>query len=276
MVEEIKQKMIRVKNHQKALKELNSQSKTAVWNLLIHIVAFCFSDQRKYFDAHRKEVEISLNNQKSGTLSWYRSKALVFMYGFDLIFDTDKFNTSNATEEQIKKAQIIKYAAVNNAEKAGHIIIKIAGENGGVLSPISGIQEESVKAYFKEIAFAGDRITVINYKADLLLLTIDIYRDPLVLTEDGTSILNGNKPVEDAIKEFLKRLPFNGELILQSLVDVIQLCEGVEIVDLKSAKSSWLNVSIDDYGAPTEISVKRIPKSGYFKVEDFKNIRYVV
>ena len=274
-LEEDKRRMIAVKESETALEDLNSTSRVSVWLKLLYIVAFCLQHLREYFKAHRNEVDYKLANLRWGTLPWYRQKALAFQYGFDLVADTDVF-VNGIQQQQIEESKIIKYAAVNDGDKPGVLIVKVAGENKGVLAPILPEAKLALENYFNEIKGAGHRITVINYLAEKLLLNIDIYYDALVLTSHGVSILNGNKPVEDAVNEFMKELPFNGELILQDLIDRIQKAEGVEIVHLKSVKSSWIDPVKDSYGTPSEIEVKRIPESGYFLVDNFKGISYVV
>ena len=275
-IEQTKQEMINVKNNQDALVDLNSTSKVSIWNLFLFIIAFCFQDLRKYFDAHRQDVLDSLNNQKSCTLPWYRTKAMEFQYGFDLITDSDKYDNTNSTEDEISAAKIIRYAAVNESEQIGRIIIKVAGEENDKLTPISDEQKTSLEAYFQEVKAAGDKITVINYLADKLFLNMKIFIDPLVLTQSGVSISSGSTPVEDAILEFMKELPFDGELILQSLIDKVQNVQGVKIAHLVSAQTSWLDPDSQTYGNPELIEVKRIPESGYFEVDNYENIEYVV
>lgn len=245
-------------------------------NIVIDIVAFAIFMHEQLFDQHKKEVDTTLYNQKSGALPWYRTKALAFQYGFDLFPDTDKFINSGASEEQIEASKIVKYAAVNESDTEARVIIKIAGENNGSLAPITEEQKQSFEAYLQEIKYAGVKPTVINFPPDKLFLTLRIYRDPLVLDSNGMSIQNGNYPVEDAIREYMKELPFNGEFVLASFVDKLQVAEGVKIPHLERVQTSWIDPEIGDYGDPTYIEVKKIPESGYFEVETFDNITYVV
>lgn len=250
-------------------------SLVSIENIIFDIISYAIYLLSLLFDTHQKEINQQIANQKKGSLNWYRYMALSFQYGFDLIPDTDKFDNSNATIEQIESSKIIKYAAVNDAETPGTIVVKIAGETDSVLSPITSTQMEALTAYFEEIKYAGSRIRIINYLPDLLFLTLKIYRDPLVINEDGTSIINGGKPVETAIKEFMKELPFNGELVLAHLVDKIQAVEGVRIPHLIEASSSWVDAQ-GGYGTPQQIDVKTIAVSGYFKIPNFDTISYVV
>ncbi|MFL0089917.1 nucleotidyltransferase [Tenacibaculum maritimum] len=276
IVEEYQNKMIVVKENEPSLSELTSTSKVSIWRQLLFIVATCMVDLRTYFTAHREYVDKRLANQKAGTLPWYRSMTLAFQYGFDLIEGTDKFENNNATEEEINASKIIKYAAVNEGEVNGSVVVKIATETNGKLSPIQPEVVLALKEYFKEIKWVWDDLVIINHLADKLFLNIRIYRDPLVLNAEGMSILKGNKPVEQAIQEFMKELPFDGELILQNLIDKLQKVDGVKIAHLVEAKSSSLNPNTSEHGIASRIEVKRIPESGYFEIETFENIEYVV
>ena len=248
----------------------------SIENILFSVIAGVIYTLEQFFGQHKIEVTDQLYNQKSGRLPWYRFMALKFLYGFELLPDSDEFDLLGATAQQIAVAKIIKYSAVNNSDIPGQIVIKIATENEAILSPVTAQQKEAVEAYFERIKWAGTYVTIINYLPDRLFLNIKIQRDPLVIDENGNSILNGGKPVEDAIQSFLKELPFNGELVLAHLIDKLQLVDGVVIPTLLEASSSWIDATIDDYGIPTVIDIKRIPVSGYFEVTNFNSIEYVV
>jgi len=259
------------------LDALKSTSKTAIWRLWLYIVAYATNVLESLFDKHYTEVTSIITELKPHTMRWYRQKALAFQYGFDLISDTDIFDNGTATEAQIEASKIIKYAAITEATTESRLVLKIATEdNAGKLAPITSGQESAFIPYIEEIKDAGVAITVINYLPDILKLNLRIYYDPLVLTSTGVSILTGKKPVEDALNEFMKELPFNGELVLNSLIDKLQKTEGVKIPHLVQAASKWIDTALDDYGNFENISVKKIPVSGYFEIENFDNIEYVV
>ena len=275
-IEQIQNEILKAKEAETSLNGLNSTSKVAIWRLWAYITAFVIWTLEKIFDEHKKEVSEALSQQKPHTARWYRNKALAFQYGFDLITDTDKFNNQGFTEDQISASKIVKFSAVTEADTESRLIVKIATEQGGELQPISLGQKASFDAYINEIRDAGVRITTINYLPDILKLQMKIYRDPLVLDENGQSILTGEKPVEKAIKEYFKKLPFNGELVLAHLVDALQQIEGVKIPHIILAESKWIDASVNDYGNYQPIEVKTIPISGYFKIENFNGIEYVV
>lgn len=245
-------------------------------NILFEIVALALFIHEQFFDQHVKEVDEKLANQKSGTKPWYKTMALAFQYGFDLVPDKDYYDNGTATAEQIEASKIIKYAAVDESATESRIIIKIAGETDGVLSDFTDpAQVDAIRAYFQEIKWPG-LITIINYKADKLYLNIQIKRDALVLNAAGMSLLNANYPVNEALQEFMKELPFNGELRLSALVDKLQAVPGVLDATVLSASSAWINPEINGYEAPQPIFISKIAESGYFEIVTFDNISYVV
>lgn len=246
-------------------------------NIIFEIISLAIFIHEQLFDQHKKETDEKIINQKSGTLPWYRTMALRFQYGFNLVPDHDYFNNGNATPEQIENSKIIKYAAVGESDSESRVIIKIAGETANKLSPITLEQKEVFEnTYMKEIKWAGVKITVINYLPDKLFLEMQIKRDALVLNGDGMSILDANYPVTDAIQEYMKELPFDGDLRLSAIVDKIQKVPGVLDATIVSAASAWINPDNDDYDSPQPILISKVPESGYFEILDFSKIQYYV
>jgi hypothetical protein len=258
------------------LAALNSTSKVAMYRLIVFVVSFAIFLFEQLLDTHTAEINDKLANQKAGTLPWYRTMLLRFQYGFDLLPDSDTFDNAAATQEQIELSEIVKYAAVNEAAESSRVIIKIAGETAGVLSPLTEPQKEAVDVYVNEFRIAGVECTVINYLPDRLFLNIQIKRDALLLDAAGMSILNANHPVNEAIQEFMKELPFDGELRLSALVDKLQKVAGVLDATLLAAQSSWINPETNGYGTPQPIFIAKIPESGYYQVVDYNSITYVV
>ena len=252
-------------------------SLTSLENIIFEIVALAIFIHELFFDQHTKEIDERLANEKAGTLPWYRTMALRFQYGFNLVPDEDYFDNGNATPEQIAASKIIKYAAVNESADTSRVILKIAGEVDGVLSNFTNpSQVEAIEHYVEEFRVAGVPVTIINYLPDRLYLNIQIKRDALVLDQNGMSILNADYPVNEALKEFMKELKFNGELTLSALTDKLQVVPGVLDATIVSAQSAWINPNINDYDIPQPIFISKIAESGYYEVVTFDNINYVV
>ena len=273
-IQEIQTLILQAKAQEPALSELNSTSKVAIWRLWVYIIAVAIWSLEKLFDQHRADIDKRLAELKPHTARWYRSKALAFQYGFDLLPDSDKFNNQGHTEEAIEASKIVKYSAVIESKNEGRLIVKIAGEQGDTLQPITDAQKQAFEAYLQEIKDAGVRLSVVNYQPDVLHLQMKIIYDPLVLDSNGQSIIHATKPVETAIKDYLKRLPFNGELVLAHLIDVLQQAEGVRIPHLVLAQSKNIT-SGGSYGDFETIEISKIPTAGYFTIDNFNDITYV-
>lgn len=252
-------------------------SLVSVENILFDIISYSIYFLELLFNTHTTEIDTAIYNQKAGTLPWYRTKALAFQYGFDLITDTDKFDNGDATDEDIEASKIIKYAAVTESEDSSRVILKIAGEINGVLTNFTDNTElEAIEAYVDEIRIAGVQVTIINYLADKLYLNLRIKRDPLVLNDQGMNIEDTGFPVIEALNEFMKELEFNGELKLSALIDKIQLISGVLDATVLSAESAWIDAELKGYGTPQPINISKIAESGYFEIVTFDNIEYYV
>lgn len=274
----IQNKLLEEKANKPELASLTSTNNTSIWRLMIYLMSYAIYAFEVILDKHYSDVTQKLTEEKAHTARWYRTKALAFQFGvgFDLVLDSDEFNNTGYTTEQIEASKIVKYSAVVEAENDSRLIVKIAGETDGELNRLNEQQVASFKTYMQEIKDAGVKLTVINYEADKLFLDLQINYDPLVLSANGQHLINANFPVIDAIKAYMKELPFNGELVLAHLVDKLQQVEGVKIPTIMSASTSWIDENMNSYGDPIGIAVKAIPVSGYYKVESFDNIRYVV
>lgn len=273
-IQEIQQGMFDSITTNENLAGLTSISKVSIWRLFVFVVAYAIWVLENLFDTHKKEVEDIIEAKMPHRPSWYKTKAVAFQYGFDLIEDTDKYDNTGFTDEVVEASKVIKYSAVTKS--GGQLFVKIATETAGVLSPIAPEVKSAFDAYMDEIADCGVNYLVVNHLPDIILLTIKIYRDPLVLDASGMSILNGNYPVQDALNAYMKELPFNGELVLAHLVDKLQLVEGVVIPHIVNAESQAIDINTNVYLDAAPINVKTIPVSGYFKIPNFDNVSYVV
>ena len=254
----------------------NEFSKVSFENILFDIVAYAIWLLESIFDQHKKEIDTAIYEQKSGTPRWYRNMSLAFQYGFDLLTDSDKFDNTGYTDAQIEDSKIIKYCSVKESLESNRLTIKVAGDDGTSLIQLTTGQKESFVEYLAEIKYAGVKLNVVNNPADKLVLVMAIYRDVLVIDENGNSILNGGKPVETAIKAYMKALPFDGELVLNDLIEKLRAVDGVNNANIINATSSYWDEATGIFTGFMSINVKTIPVSGYFELENFNNVTYVV
>lgn len=275
-LEEIINQIHQSKESRPELAELNSESRVSVWRNFIYIIAFAIDLLRQMFETHKTELNELIATKKIHSGIWIREQLLGFQLGFTLVPGTDRWYNTGKTEAEIEASKIIKYAAVTESVDEKRVICKIAGETDGELAPLGESEIEAVGNWLMKIKAAGVPYTVINYLPDLLQLNITIYRDPLVLTQSGTHRISGKEVVKDALKEFMKELPFNGELRIQELSNKLEQTEGVNLVSVGSVLSSWINPETGNYGDWEAVQVRKIAESGYFKIQDFNGIIYAV
>ncbi|MDM1042123.1 MULTISPECIES: nucleotidyltransferase [Empedobacter] len=275
-VENYQKEMITAKTSNSNLDGLTSTSKTSVWRMMLYIMAFSVEQLAQLFTVHRSEIDAKFLNQKSHRLPWIQSLYLNFQYGFELIKEKDLFDNTGATTEEIEASKIIKYCAVNETANEREVIIKIATEKDDVLSPLEIDKIEAIYEYTKRVKGAGVPYTIINYLPDRLKLNIRVFRDPLVINANGMDITSAEYPIPKALQEFMKELPFNGELRIQDLANKLEAVTGVNLVSVDLAQSCWINATTNNYGDWTTIDVRRIPESGYFTIENYNDIRYEV
>lgn len=258
------------------LATLNSTSKVAIYRLMVFVFSYAAWTLEKLFDIHSAQVDQAIYENKPGTARWYRNMSLAFQFGFNLLTDDDEFDNTGFTTDQIEASKIVKYCSVKESLESSRLIIKIAGESGDNLIPLTLTQITSFGFYMGEVAYAGVKVNIVNNPADKLNLTLRVYRNPLVIDENGNNILTGGKSVELALKQYIKNLPFNGELVINDMIDYLRDIPGVENVHVISAQSSYKDLVTGLFTPFVNIDVKIIPVAGYFEVENFNNISYVV
>jgi hypothetical protein len=271
------------KNKSQDLNSIDSKSKTSVWLGIFKAVSWVIFNFQMAAVLHLQEIRELIANQKVFNLRRYRSEALRFQYGFDLVDESDQFkstfldngNEVIADDEDIDNSKIVKYAACSRVIDNGRakIVLKIAPEDLNEI--FSNDVMVSFGRYIEEISPAGDHVTVLNYNPDMLKFAFKIKVDPLVLNASGMSILTAAYPVEIAIENFLKNLPFNGELSVQKLESAILSVDGVVDLQTLSVESKWIDPALNGYGLYQPISMSVIPASGRFKIEDFNGLTYI-
>jgi hypothetical protein len=232
-------------------------SVVSIESILFYIVAFCVWTLETLFDEYRHDVEVRIEAIVPHRAKWHKMKSLEFMKDKTLIEDSDVYNTEGMTDEDIVSARVIKHAVAVESLDVSILTIKIAGELNDERVPLDKAAETQFTTYITEIKDAGVKISIVNAEADRFNCKIDVYYDPILLTE------NVESDCRAAIKNYIENLPFNGEYNNMKLVDAIQVLEGVKIVEFWSASYLSANDSIW-----TEINAKAVPYAGYFKLNN--------
>lgn len=240
---------------------LTSTSKTAIWREITFVVAVAIYTLEKLLDVFKQDVDTSIAELKPHSLRWYANKSKAFQYGFALVTEADYYDNTGVDELTIEASKIIAYAAV--VEQQRGLRIKVAKDNGTDLEPLTITELNAFKDYMKEVKDAGVKLEITSTVADQLKLQMDIYYNPQILNSLGGR-LDGTvaEPVQDAIKNYLKNLPFNGVFLLQNLIDELQKVEGVVIAHLINAEAQYGLLSFSAF------AVQYVPDSGYLRIEN--------
>lgn len=237
-------------------------SAASIESILFFAFAFGVWVSEKIFDLHKQEVTDLINNMKPHSLLWYANKSKAFEYGYALMADSDLYDNAGLTDEQIAASKIVDYAAVVEQERG--LRIKVATDTGTDLGPLSTGQLDSFIAYMQRVKDAGVKLLITTAVADALRLSLLIKYDPLVLNSEGKRI-DGTveNPVQDAVNNYLKNLPFNGKLELVKLVDELQKVEGVVAPYITEANARYGALPFTSF--PDQVYT---PDAGYLRIYD--------
>ena len=245
-------------------------------NIVFETIAFAIWVFENLLDIFKTEQEAAMARQKIHSREWYRQKALDFKFGIAIVPETDTYDLTGYTDEQIIEASVIKQAAcvkLISANGYGILRVKVATANSdGDLIQVPAAQFEALKYYMlRNVVDAGTQLRMTTGPADDLKLKIDIYFDPQVLSLSGARLDGTNDtPVQDAIVAFLKSLDFNGSLIVRNLESSLEKIEGVKIAEVKSAYSRYGTYSYETTDIPNVglIDAVRVADSGYMKLDE--------
>ena len=225
-------------------------SKVSVENVLFYVVACAVWVLECLFDAHTADVDSRIDEILPHRPKWYRDKALRFMKGKVLLPDSDEYDTSTMSEEEIAATRVVKHAVAVESRETSILTVKVAGESDGRRAPLDEETVQQLKSYFVEIKVDGVRINVVNKEGVPFSCEVDIYYDAMLTPE---TVKND---CEAAIKSYIENIPFNGEYTNMALVDTLQGVDGVKVVELTRASTG---------GAA--INARYVPDAGYFRVD---------
>lgn len=234
----------------------NMFSRRRIWTFVVASAHWLLEEiVYKLFD----EIQAIIDLQKPHTTRWYSNKVKAFQYGYSLPVDSDKYDNTGLTQQQVDASKIVAYCAVT--EEADALNIKVAKNAGADLAPLSSVELAALQAYVGVIKDAGVFTTFINQAADSLKLSLELFTNPMVIDGNGLNISLAIKTVEVAILNYLKNLPFNGVFATQSLIDELQKVAGVIYV-----KVNLIQVKPNGFTNYENVVVYYIPASGYLRI----------
>lgn len=248
--------------------EFNSRfSPSALESQLIIVLAISIATLEQMLYWFKADIEEKINSERYGHINWYRDIALKFQYGEGInpIYSQDSNDSDFAEiavyENENEDLKPIKFAFATTHGTGLGVTIKIATLDGDALAPLLPEIEEVFESYMNRVKPAGIPLYIINSVADRLYLKLDIYYDPLIMRNNGSNISDNLKPVDEAIKQYLNGIEFNGEFVSMKLVDVLQQIHGVKIVEIAKSMAASASNDLEEFVA------RYSPKSGYLKLD---------
>ena len=229
-------------------------SAASVENILFYTWAVGAWVLEQLVGRHRAEVEAELDRLMPHRAKWYRDKALAFMADMELMEDSDRYDTSGMSEDEIEKARVVRHAVATESADTSVLTIKVAGGEPGSRRPLIAVHERQLRAYLSEVKDAGVRVSLVNMEPDTFNCTVDIYYNAM-LDPGGVK-----ESCLSAINEYIRNLPFNGEYTNMALVDALQTVAGVRVVELLGSSARVAG----ELTART-INARLTPAAGYFK-----------
>lgn len=197
-------------------------------SILFFIVASAHYVLERIFDQFKADVIKQINSSVVATIPWYHQQALNYQHGDKLQLDEQTLQWKYPTVDESKR--LVRYVAVK--DHGGSIQVLVSKDKDGLPEPLTEDELRSFTAYISSIKIAGVVLAVRSLPADILSITASIQLDPLVYLPSGVRIRDGKRPVELAIRSYLREITYGGVFNKTKLVDAIQQVEGVLDVDL--------------------------------------------
>jgi hypothetical protein len=208
------------------LAEATSTSITAIYRLVAYVAAVAIWVHENFFDAHKAEIELLINQAPVGTPNWYVLKAKLFQSG-DVLYEVGGILTYPIIDET---KRIVTQAAYKVAGSKLFLKVAKAGALPDTLDPLSPTELTQFGGYIDRLRFAGTDIEIVSLNADRLRVYAKIYYDGIYEQNDfKTRLVAG-------IKAYLKNLPFDGTVQVIRLIDAMQAVEGfkdIEVIQLQ-------------------------------------------
>ena len=200
-------------------------SRVSVWKYAKQVVAFAIRTLEEMFDTHKNEVQRIIDSRQTGTPAWYAEQAKAFQLGEPLTL----INHVPGYASRNPQARIVRHAAVEEGtgSEKGTVIIKAVKEMTEKLVPLSVEEKVAFQSYMEQITFAGIQVQVKSEAAAEITLHATIQVDHQLIDNKGKKVGTEEKPVEEAVTNYLRTLPFNGVIRRTALEDVIQKVPGV-------------------------------------------------
>lgn len=232
----------------------SASSNKGIW---VTMFTYCWWLVEQVLDIHYDRTNATIREMKPPTLRWMRNKALEFQYGSSLVDDQEYYDNTGLTAEQIAAQKVVANSAA--VKEDGIVKIKVVRLVGNDYAKLTDLQKTALQQFLDDV-LPPIPFLLITTDPDKITSEYDVYYDPSLLMPDGTSILKGTKPVQEAFKSYLQELDFNGFLIKENMEARVKAAEGVVTIREKYTRcAAFTNPSM------ATVSVVYKPFAGFIR-----------
>jgi hypothetical protein len=235
------------------LDDLNSESKTAEFNLWMYIyAAMCVIMDGVWAD-RQQEINDKIDSGVQGTDPWLQLELFKFQYGDTLLWDATKGRYYYAVIDETK--QIIKRCAIQST--GGITYVKVATLSGDTPIALDSFQLAAFQAFVNtKIQWSGAKIAPpLSLSSDKLNAPMTVYYNAQRKVDDIKAI------VQQSFNDYLAlALPFNGQYSINKHGDYIEKASD----DIKQVDPGIVQAKADG-GSYIDVNRVYTPVSGYFE-----------
>lgn len=249
-------------------------SKVSVENLLFYAIATAIHIFERILDTFMSEIQTKTEQAFYFNEAWWHQSIMSFQLGDDLKLNQQNFRFDypayDVEKRIVKKCAIREKTDTDGIFKVFFYTVK---DENNALVPLSVAELNALNAYVNQIKPCGVITRLISGVADTLTFSLTVNYNPLVLNGNGEMLGTSEKPVENAIYQFIDTLNenyFGGDLNITRLVDAIQQTSGV--VDVRINAIS-INGTLQTEGAVNKIWGTFSSTNGWFTINSL-NIAY--
>ncbi len=206
---------------------LTSTSQAAIWRLWIYIVAVSINLFEQVMDIFKTDIETQIASAAVGSDSWVQAKMFEMQYSTTIPQVIQLNNYAPFYDPVNEDLRIISRCSVKTATSKT-VNVKVA--TGEPPAALDALQLAAAQGYLsntgststngKGIGFAGVAYNVTSLAPDLVIVSGD-------LSYDGQYSSTIQQAVIDAITEYFANIEFDGNFVINKLIDYIQAVPGV-------------------------------------------------
>ena len=246
------------RNQYLQLSEKQNDSKMSVMDAFTWVTSACIWTFENVLDVFKVDIAKDLQNRINGTPAYYANALLKYQHGDQLAMNDDGTQFSYPSVDPSKR--IITKVSYSEYEEEGfhdkRLLLKVAKGQPGQHTTLTNDELLAVRAYTREIAFAGSHLHVVSRKGDILIPRLTVYYDGAVESSEVFQNIN------NAIQSFIQNLSFDGKIYVQKIIDAIQSAEHVVDVFVDNSSTDHQGIFVAQFDDENNLIVQNPDAEG--------------